>query len=314
MNTIKALLLVSIIALTACELPDVKGMNKMPKQTQEMGVDIKITNENMRKLKLKEALAELDKEENQRTIMPVPTGLMPWGKTLAETATPIELLELTRNWIGFIEDVVPAHSGFNADFDVIKLTEAEIAKVRMEKIARFYTAMIVAGFAQEEKIDQIIANEIYGEGTEQATALKFLALRAFFLREVMLKTVMKIDSSSPQTLSTSGMMNKALGYLVKLNRISTLPFADAVAFDITDRTQYQVLSFQDSQNAEGRKQTADIWRVALEKAVAGQQIYTEQTAVSLNSLGTTRDQELARQNAAIQTMKSYNKSWESKLK
>lgn len=301
----------ALLVLTACELPDVKGMNKMPKQTQEMSDKMDDTNEGIRLQKLFLAMEGLNKYENQQLILPLPTGLLAFGKKFAENATSSELVELTYNWISEIEEIIPIN-GLDKNSDMTELTEADLNKIRLQKTARLYSLMIIAGFAQEEKVDEIIKTEIRGYGRFQQYALNFLGLRAYFLREVMLKTSLKIDSSSDKTLSNSGMMNTALHFLTQLDKISKLPFADQVGFNINEK-YYNMISVKDYQDAEGRKKTADMWKLALEKALTGQQSYQTQTAVQVNSLGSSRDEEIARQDKAIQSMKSHSNSWEGKL-
>lgn len=311
MKSFYTLLLISVSFLTACEAPDIKGLNGMSKTTNEMNEGMKETNEAIRMQKLGLALEGLNKFENQQLILPLPTGLMAFGKLFGESATATEIVELTYTWTREIEEILPIQS-LDKEDNMNEPTEADLNKIRLQKKARLYSLMVIAGFAQEEKVTEIINNEILGYGRYQESALNFLALRAYFFREVMLKTSLKVDSGSDGTLDTSGKMLKALEFLTKLDRISKLPFADAVHFKISEK-YFSLVNEEERQDEAGRQKTADMWQLALEKAEAGMaqyKIHLQDRRLSIET--TANSAEVNRQKTAVEEIRKQAQSWKSR--
>lgn len=301
----KLLILAFPFVLAACELPDIAGLNSMPNKTGEMSTKMDTTNEAIRKQKLLLAVEQLNDPNNQKNIFPVPTGLMPAGRVFAETATAEEIVEYTYNELKKIEENDPAY-GMEDDGSPSVLTPEQKSVVRREKYASLYALMIIAGFAQDEKIEQIIRHDIEGNSRFQETALEVLALRAAFIREVLLKLSLKVDTSAPETLDNSGKMKEALKYLLKLDKLSKLKLKKVIQVKVEHKGG--LLSFEEVQDTAGRKATADMWNVALAKAQAGAQTF--KTA----STGDSADQlEMAAQTQAIQHLKEYADSWKTSL-
>src|SRR5690349_19282737 len=109
--------------LSACELPDIAGLNSMPKKMDNLNKGMEDTNGAIHKQTLLLALNELNKRENQENMFPVPTGLMPAGQVFAETATPEELIHLTYTELKKLEENTLV-TGFGADGPT-PLTEQE---------------------------------------------------------------------------------------------------------------------------------------------------------------------------------------------
>lgn len=310
----KTKLFLSAITLTliACEAPDIpamnKGMKSMPTKTAELAEDMKKMKQATHLLTLSTALEGLNKYENHQLLAPLPTGFMAFAKVFAEEATPFELMDITHVWLNEIEKIMPTR-GLGTDGGPIAVGQEDLEKARLLKTARLYSAILVAGFAQDDKVDQVIQEQIYSQGRFQKRALEFLALRAFFFREIILKVSMGIDSSSADTLNNSGMMNEAITYLLKLEKISRLPFADAVRVKLSEKT-HNLLEFEEAQDAEGRAQTAGMWKMALEKAVAGSSQFQN---VSYTPNPTVNNQayeaEKARQVLLMQTLKAHSDAW-----
>jgi len=305
-KTMILLLPIASLLLSACEGPDIKGLNSMPERTGEMSTKMDTTNEAIRKQKLLLAVEQLNDPNNQKNIFPVPTGLMPAGKVFAETATPEELVEYTYNELKKIEENDPAY-GMEEDGSPSPLSPQEKAVSRRDKFATLYALMIIAGFAQDEKVDQIIQHDINGNSRFQETGLEFLALRAFFLREILLKLSLKVDTSASETLETSGKMKEALKYLLKLDKISKLNLKQTIQVKVEHKGG--LMSFEEVQDNAGRKATAAIWQVAVDKAQAGAKLF-QSTATT-----TTWDQsEAAAQEQTIEKIQAYADSWKVVLK
>jgi hypothetical protein len=288
--------------LAACEMPDIAGLNSMPNKTGEMADKMDTTNEAIHKQTLLLALVELNKRENQENIFPVPTGLMPAGKVFAEEARPNELIELTYNELKKLEENTMI-SGIDKDGPVA-LTPQEENYARMRKVAALSSLQIIAGFAQDEKIEAIINTDIKGNSRFKDTALAFLALRAYFLRDVLLKLSLKVDASSAETLNTSGKMNEAIKYLVKLDKISkSSDTQDIPTIQLKLKGQAAFIGFEENETAR-RSETPALWALALQKAQEGSKSYQTNASTSSNAAA-----EMKAQESAMETMKSYVNSW-----
>ena len=299
---------VLVFALTACELPDIKGLNSMPAKTAEMSNKMDETNEAIRLQKMGIALENLEKPENQARISPIPSGLMAWAKIFAEAAKPEELVEFTYLSLKALEEVNPA-TGLDQDGIPSNYTDADKLRVRLQKTASLSGLMAIAAFIQDEKIESIIQHDILGNGRFQETGLNLLALRAAFLRDTMLAQSLNIRSDSPKVLTNSGMMQEALKYLYKLEKISRLPFADAVQVKVQEK-QYNLISFEEKQDAMGRKATGDMWKVALQKSLAGISSYQKQSWTSDQKVNEQMfNSEIAAQANAANTMQKYVNAW-----
>lgn len=300
-------LTVLALATTACELPDVVGMNSMPKTTQGMSDKMTVTNEAIRKQKLLLAVQQLNDPKNQKDIFPVPTGLIPAGTLFAETATPEELIKYTYNELKKIEEN-DAVIGIEEDGSPTPLDAKEKAISRKEKYATLYSVMIIAAFAPDSAIEEIVRHDINGNSRFQKTALEFLALRAAFLRDILLAKSLGIESSSPDLLDNSGKMEEALKYLLKLDQVSKMDLNYVIQVKINNKMG--LLSFEEVQDQAGRKATAAMWKLAVEKAKAGNKAY----ALSVKKYTEGVPAEQQKQMNAIDAMQSYAQSWETYLK
>jgi hypothetical protein len=305
----KSILLFPVFALTltACDLLDMpKKMDAMGDTTRGMSDKMSETNESIRLQKVAIALNMLNEPENQENLTPVPTGLLPGGKLFAESATVKEIVDYTYLILKQLEEVVPT-KGLDADFNPIQLTEAELAKVRQQKLAQLYSIMIIASYAQDQKITAVIDQVINGNEVRQKTGLALLAMRAFFIREVLLKASLKIDKTASETLDNSGAMNEAITWLKQLDQISRLNLRLPIQVKVKEKT-LNLIEFEEVHNEEARKATAQMWVVALGKAEDGVKSYNTNVAGGQDDRA-----EVSKQNQAISTMKSYVDSWASAL-
>lgn len=156
-------------------------------------------------------------------LMPVPTGMMPFGKKLAERAYPDEIIEITYLWLKEIDEVYP-EKAVNDKGDELPYTKEQVAQINHEKLARFMALQVIAGFTRQETVEQIVRDQIWSNGRHKKTAYKFLMLRAQFVRDILLDASLL---ASP--LSEVGEIDQAITYASQLDYIAKLPFVDSVA-------------------------------------------------------------------------------------
>ncbi|MGZ5278312.1 MAG: hypothetical protein ACXWC9_00100 [Pseudobdellovibrionaceae bacterium] len=305
----KKLILLPILALvlSACDALDApKNMVSMKETTEGMSEKMSQTNESIRLQKVAVALEMINDSKNQENLLPVPTGLLPGGKLFAETASTKEIIDYTYLILKQLEEVVPT-KGLDKDGAPIALTEAELATVRQQKLAQLYGLMIIATYAQDAKVSAVIDQYIKGNDVRQKTGLALLAMRAYFIREVMLKASMKVDAGTAETLDNSGSMTEAINWLVKLDQVSKLKLKLPIAVKVQEKTQ-NLITFEELHDDDIRKETAKMWVMALSKAEEGVKSY------NTNVTNPQEDtEELSKQNQAIVTMKTYVDSWSALL-
>lgn len=289
--------------MTGCELPDIAGLNSMPKTTGEMVGKMNETNDAIHKQTLLLALTELNKRENQENMFPVPTGLMPAGQVFAETATPEELIHLTYSELVKLQENTLV-TGFGDDGPT-PLTEQDKSYSRFKKFAALSSLQVIAGFAQDEKVDEIIRHDIEGNSRFAEAGLAFLALRAYFIRDVLLKLSLKIDETSAKTLNNSGQMNEAIKYLKKLDKLSRLNFNNYPVIQLKLENEAAFTGFDENLTAR-RLETPNMWALAIQKAVAGSEVFKNRAVPGSNQAA-----EIAAQNQAIQEMRNALAAWKT---
>lgn len=296
--------------LSACEMPDIAGLNGMSKTTAAMSDKMSETNEAIRLQKMGIALDNLEKPQNQARISPIPSGLMAWAKIFAEAATPDELMEFTYLSLKAIEEVNPA-TGLDQDGVPPNYTDADKLRVRLEKTASLSGLMAITCFVQDGKVEAIIAQN-YPRGRYAETAMNFLALRAAFIRDTILAQSLNIRADSPKVLTNSGMMTEALKYLYKLERISRASFADEIQVKVQEK-QYNLMSFEEKQDAAGLKATADMWNMALQKANSGIGAFHKKSwTADEKANDQIFNEEVVAQNAVANTMLNYVNAWKAR--
>lgn len=345
----KALLGLSVVLmLSGCsklnnmfDMPD--KMDKLTEKIDTTNGAVEKTNDKMKSMQsalhkqvLLTAIQEASKPGNMEMIFPIPTGLMPSGKAFAESANAQEIMDFVYITMREIEEVNPL-KGIDKDGNPLPLTDADLDYLRANKLAKLYALMVIAGFtpdqydraadlkkSQENKsaevevrddtLSQIIDEQINQNGRHYDTAMAFMALRGYFLREVLLKLSLKVDPSAAETLHTKGLMEDALKYLVKLDQVSKASFETVLPvrpaqFQVhLHEKQYNLLVFDEVQDVATQKETAKTWSVALKKAQSGMNDFANQ--MSENSKQTEAYAKLVRDETAIvNTMQSYVDSW-----
>lgn len=317
------LLPVIALALTACDALDApKNMVEMKQTTHEMSEKMSTMTEAVRLQKVSIAIEKMNEPRNRAALFPVPTRLLPWGKLFAESATTKEIVDFVYVNLKEIEEVLETtgmtkaadlteedykQSEFVAIGEPSALSEDELKMIRQDKWATLYSLMIISSYIPDEKINEIIGSYIRGNDVRQKTGLAILAMRAYFIREILLKQSLKVDAGTAETLDNSGAMNEAISWLVKLDQVSKLKLKLPIEVKVQEKSQ-KLLYFRSLHDDSARKATAEMWVRALSEAEEGTQAY------ATNVIDAQQDtEEIAKQKQAMATMKSYIASWKAVL-
>ncbi|UOF00165.1 hypothetical protein [Bdellovibrio reynosensis] len=279
MKTVLKVLFSLIIccSLLACGLHEaLEGTKQVPgKMDQTNGnmkkmlEEMKTTNKGVHDQSLLLPLENLIKEENHDTLAPVPFKLMPFGKKFAESATAEELIELTYLWLKEVDEALPAKDIDEATGDEVPYTKKQVHKINTQKIAKLTALQVIAGFAPQETVQEIINNYIVANNREggrrfEETGYAFLMLRTVFIRDVLLK-----ESIMATSIDNIGKLEEAMKYIKKLDAIARLRFTDKIRFKSRGLIDFEGRQLSaDMQPSEkfDRKVAADFWASIYEKA------------------------------------------------
>jgi hypothetical protein len=164
--------------------------------------------------KLSVGIENLMKPENIETLYPVPFGMLAWGRQIGENATTEDLARLTLLWVREINKQDP-DEGCTSD-DCLK-------KFQHKKMARYYGLWIMAGTAQQPKVEEMVKKIYYGNGEYKRAVLSFLMARASYIETFGLKEYL---FSQPMTIV--GELEAAFDQVSRLDYLVRLPFADKI--------------------------------------------------------------------------------------
>ncbi len=228
MSIMKPLVLVGICSiLVGCgsateALNATKGMpDLMSKLRSDTNNNMNITNQAIHKQTLVVALAEMLKPENTKYLNP-PTGMMPAAEAFSAEATPEELAKLFHVYFREIQEVVPDDTMVQKTPDG-KWTPDAIA-FDQGKMVKVYAMMTIAGLAPQEKVEQLIQEQVSNAGAFEQDAYRFLVLRTQFIKTYLIE-----EDLIAYLLTNPGKFEDALKYLGQIDYVAKLPFADQAA-------------------------------------------------------------------------------------
>jgi hypothetical protein len=229
--------LVVVAALSGCgelkalkktgEVPDKmdrtnESLDKTSKQMDRTNETLDQTRGAIHRQELIIPLTEMLKPENWTVMSPVPFKLMPFGKAFAEAAHADEIINL---FYLYMKDIKEVGVDFDTDWMGDEVQRARVTAEGMfrEKVAKLTIMQIIAGFAPEETVAQIIAHEIDGDTADQSQRFKdvaqtFMVMRARFINDVLIA-----NSIMSGNLTNVGMLESAIEQVQKLELINLHP-------------------------------------------------------------------------------------------
>lgn len=222
------LFLLSIFIFAGCGADKaIKATNEMPGKMDEMNTKMTSTEESIRLQKLAIAKENLENEDNAKTLLPVPTGLIAYAKLFAETATTEELVGQVYLYLKDVNDGVVIPDVDEAG-NYVPFTAQQINKMNQYKLHRFTAAQAISAFIPQATLEVLINEQIVQDGRYKNTALSMLMMRFQFFRDVMLS-----GSLLSESMSGVGVLEKALDYAEGMELILKYPFASEIKIKIT---------------------------------------------------------------------------------
>ncbi len=219
--TILAVLGFSLIGCGA-----MRATEKMPGKMEETQQQIQDTNNQLKKMRetvdqqpVAIAFEDLLKEELGRDLQPVPFDLMPFAKKFGQYASNEDIADVVYLWMKKLNELT---------LDTESPTADQTAAFNHHKMHIFSALQAVCGLLPEAKVQQIIKEQIEGDGRFQQAAMQLLMLRVRFLRDVMLEA-----SLFSEPLDNVGKLEKAIEYTDSIDEIARLPYASEISIKIT---------------------------------------------------------------------------------
>lgn len=284
-----------IAGLVACDAQDAINstkqipdkMNQTNSKMESMLDAMKTTNKGVHDQSLLIPLENLLKEENYDTLAPVPFKLMPYGKKFAEAATSEELVELTYLWLKEVDEALPAKDIDETTGEELPYNKKQIQRINTQKIAKLTALQIIAGFAPQATVQEMIQNYVVGGTLEggrrfEETTYSFLMLRTMFIRDILLK-----ESILSKSVDNVGKLEEAMKYIKKIDAIARLRFHNKIEFKSRGLVDYegrQLPADEQPQEKFTRATAYRLWESLYDKASA-------QMKVEVRSVGSSPEED-----------------------
>lgn len=236
------LVLLSMLSvLTGCKaLKAIDSANSIPEkldatysQIQKTNKGIDETNESVRLQKLILAKNDMLDDKNTQILEPVALGMIAGAKKFGHAATTEELIEYTRVLLLKIKKEMPDESLKDENGKFPKSVVAEFDHKKMVDLNQILT---IAGFCPQEKVDQIIEEQIYGGGLYQKTAYVFLMARVMFLGTYLQETLLA------EPMDTVKIAKETIVRLGAIDSILKLPFREHVKMHLDTFVEHEAIS------------------------------------------------------------------------
>lgn len=225
----------SVFLLTSlgCKVTDAlnstAGMDQRMIQLQS-GMDT--TNKNMEKMvdavhdqQVVLPYEQLLTAENATVLKPIPFKMMAYGEKMAQAMTAEELVKLTYIWLKEIDESQPEKDSKDCKVNEVGkeicgkpfYSKELLARTNHEKEARFAALKVLAGFAPQSIIEEIVQEHLTTPGRFRRTTLNLLTLRSMMLKEILLD-----ESILKEELWTIKVADEGFKYMNQLNYIAEI--------------------------------------------------------------------------------------------
>ena len=197
--------------------------NSQIKKTNQ-GIDE--TNESVRLQKLILSKNDMLDDKNTKDLEPVALGMIAGAKKFGEAATTQEILEYTYVLLRQIEDQRPDDSLKGPDG---KFPKDIIETYDHKKLVDLNQILTIAGFCPQDKVDQIIRDQINNEdggGEYRDEAYIFLMGRVMFLGTYLQEVYLAKE------ISTVEKMRQAITRLGYIDSILKLPYNNEIKLEV----------------------------------------------------------------------------------
>lgn len=205
-------------------------------------------------------LENMIKAETIEYLYPVPTALMPYAKKFAEVASSQELVELTYLWLKHINEIAPL-SEIDKEGKPIDLSIEKMNAFRKQRIGKALALAAIAGFTPQQTVEGMVSEHVLSGSRHRKTALKFMALRAYFIKEILLER-----SLLEELIDEVGKLEDSIKYMQQLEYLISLPYAKLIAVRTTGLSEVSAEDIVFQMDNNKIKSIASLWSKIKTKA------------------------------------------------
>jgi hypothetical protein len=216
----KYLALTFAITLTGCGAINgtMNATEQMPAKMDDTIGQMKRTNETVEQQPVEIALEKMLDPQNGVALNPIPFDIMPYAETFGKYATTDQIVKIVYLWMQKLNMRVP---------DQASPTPDQVATFNQQQNQTFYALESICGLLPDDKVEQIVHDEIVGAGRFKNAALQMLMLRVRFIRDVLIHA-----SLLSEPIDNVGKLEYGVNYANSIDYIARLPFAAEVSVDI----------------------------------------------------------------------------------
>lgn len=216
---ITVLAILSLSLLVGCGINSTLSATKsMPGKMDDTLNQMKKTNETVEQEPVAIALEKMQDPQNGLALTPIPFDIMPWAETFGKYASNDQIIKIVYLWVQKLNQRAIEASPPTAD---------QIAAFNHQQLQTLYALESVCGLLSDEKVQQIVADQITGAGRFQKAAMQMLMLRVIFIRDVMVHASLLSDP-----LDNAGKLEFGVNYANSIEYVARLPFAADISVDI----------------------------------------------------------------------------------
>lgn len=196
-----------------------ESTNQMNEKTSKMLDNMTILNGTVEDQPILIPFESLLKQEYGKDLLPVPFDLMIFGQKYADNSKIGDLEKVFYLWMRKLNDV---------SLDKDAPTPDDVDAFNHEKLHVMMVLELVAGLMSDQKVQALIADQIYTDGRYRDTVFQMLMLRARFLRDVLLNADLL-----GQPMVSVGMLEESVKYADSLELLARLPFCRSLSVEIS---------------------------------------------------------------------------------
>lgn len=224
-------LLALTVVLSGCDAIDAmkatkdmkSATNAMNEKMDATNKGISETNDSVRMQKMVLALNDMLDSKNTQDLEPVALGMVAGAEEFGKAATNEQTIKYVYKLLLEIKDVRPNEDLKDANGKYPADIVAAYDHTKMIKLSQIFT---IAGFYPQDKVEQLIEDQIYGGGRYQRTTYIFLMARVQFLGTYLQETLFA------EPMDTVKAMEDLITRLGAIDSILKAPFKEKVKMNI----------------------------------------------------------------------------------
>jgi len=192
-------------------------MDQTFQQIKTTNDQMKDTNDTVKQEPVAIALEKMQDPANGTNLLPIPFDIMPWAETFGKYASTDQVIKVVYLW----------EQKLNTTTVDANASDADKAAFNQRMLQTFMALESVCGLLPDDKVQQIVKEQISSEGRFQTTAMNLLMMRVRFVRDVLVGA-----SLLSEPLDNAGKLEQGIAYASSVEYVARLPYASKISIDI----------------------------------------------------------------------------------